>query len=172
MKGVTHGAIRSDSLLVTKLDIPSPGENLVPRPRLVQRLDLITRHRLTLVAAPPGFGKTTLLSEWVESKDEARRMMDEETRKSPHPSSFIPARDPGVSDLHPFPVAWLSLDEGDNDPVRFWRYVTAALQNLGTGIGTRMPTPLRPRRTQRVDAILTPLISDLATLTENPVLGT
>ena len=54
-------------LLTTKLYIPLPRPNLVPRPHLIERLDdgLQRGHRLTLVSAPPGFGKTTLVSEWV-----------------------------------------------------------------------------------------------------------
>ncbi len=84
-------------LLQTKLHIPPPGPNPVPRPRLLQRLDQGLRpgHRLTLVSAPAGFGKTTLLSAWARHVDAS--------------------------------VGWLSLDEGDNDLARFVRYLGAAL---------------------------------------------
>jgi LuxR family maltose regulon positive regulatory protein len=56
-------------LLATKLFIPPPRSGLVPRPRLLQRLNdgLRWGHRLTLISAPAGFGKTTLLSAWVQS---------------------------------------------------------------------------------------------------------
>ena len=85
-------------LLTTKLYIPPPRPNLVPRPHLVERLDESLRlgHKLTLVSAPAGFGKTTLLSEWIA--DCGR------------------------------PIAWVSLDEGDNDPIRFLTYLVGALR--------------------------------------------
>jgi LuxR family maltose regulon positive regulatory protein len=56
------------SLLTTKLYIPPPRPNLVPRPGLIQRLDegLVSGCKLTLISAPPGFGKTTLVTEWLE----------------------------------------------------------------------------------------------------------
>lgn len=81
-------------LLTTKLYIPPRRPHVVPRPRLIQRLDegLRLGHRLTLICAPAGFGKATLLSEWVGRCGR--------------------------------PVAWLSLDESDNDPTvihSFWR---------------------------------------------------
>jgi LuxR family maltose regulon positive regulatory protein len=90
----------STPLLATKLYVPPPRPNLVPRPRLVERLNdgLRRGHRLTLVSAPAGFGKTTLLSEWVADLDR--------------------------------PVAWLSLDQDDNGPLRFATYTVAALQTL------------------------------------------
>jgi LuxR family maltose regulon positive regulatory protein len=89
-------------LLTTKLNIPPPRPNLVPRPRLVERLNAGLRlgHRLTLVSAPAGFGKTTLLSAWARSL-EAR-----------------------------VPLAWISLDEEDSDPLRFATYLVAALRTL------------------------------------------
>jgi LuxR family maltose regulon positive regulatory protein len=87
-------------LLITKLCIPPSRPSWVPRSRLIERLDegLRTGCRLTLVSAPAGFGKTTLLSEWVAGCGH--------------------------------PVAWVSLDEGDNDPTRFWSYLIAALQTI------------------------------------------
>lgn len=86
-----------DALLSTKLRIPEARPGLVARPRLVARLNegLRLGRRLTLVSAPPGFGKTTLIREWVMATE--RR------------------------------AAWLALDEGDNDPARFVRYLAAAL---------------------------------------------
>ena len=79
-----------DPLMSTKLGFPKARTNLVARPHLIEKLDQEPENRLTLVSAPAGFGKTTLLVEWLEGR----------------------AGD-GVS------VAWLSLDEGDNDPARF-----------------------------------------------------
>jgi len=85
-------------LLTTKLYIPPVRPNLVSRPRLIERLNEGITRKLTLISAPAGFGKTTLLSKWVSS---CRH-----------------------------PVAWLSLDERDNDPARFWTYFVAALQTI------------------------------------------
>src|ERR1700726_3629749 len=83
-------------ILSTRLTPPRPRPSLVTREQLLARLDDGLEHKLTLLSAPAGFGKTTLVSEWI-----ARRG---EQQDAP-------------------PVAWVSLDGGDNDPARFWRYV-------------------------------------------------
>ena len=90
-------------LLTTKLFTPPPGSNLVSRVRLIEQLNVGLSCKLTLISAPAGFGKTTLVSTWAE---QLRR-----------------------------PVAWLSLDEGDNDLARFLTYFLAALQTIGSNIG-------------------------------------
>jgi len=82
-------------LLTTKLYIPPVRPNLVPRPRLVERLNAGLHRKLTLISAPAGFGKTTLLSEWVHGRGGVTL-----------PQGAVTA---------PLRVAWLSLDEGDND---------------------------------------------------------
>src|ERR1051325_12114676 len=87
-----------DVLLATKLQ--------VPRGRLAAGLEGGLNRGLVLVAAPAGYGKSVLLSEWVRGMTE--------------------------------PVAWLSLDGGDNDPVRFWRHVLAALDVVRPGIAGRV----------------------------------
>jgi LuxR family maltose regulon positive regulatory protein len=74
----------------------------VPRPRLTARLDAGLHYKATLVAAPAGYGKTTLVADWVRGLDR--------------------------------PYAWLSLDEGDNDPARFLAYLIAALQRVDTAL--------------------------------------
>ena len=94
-------------VLTTKLHIPSLRPNLVPRRRLLDRLDLGLQKRLTLISAPAGFGKTTLLAEWIENLDASRSEAIE--------------------------VAWISLDKGDNDPARFATYLSAALQRAEGG---------------------------------------
>lgn len=100
---LSSGVQRRDPLLSTKLYIPRTRPNLIPRPRLVQRLNEGLERKLTLVSAPAGFGKTTVLSEWIlQSK---------------------------------LPVAWVSLDSGDNDPVRFFDYFIAALETLQARVG-------------------------------------
>jgi len=88
-------------LLSTKLTVPFLRAPLVAREPLLERLDEGLKAKLTLISAPAGFGKTTLVRAWIDSR--ARR----------DPSPFI---------------AWVSLDAGDNDPVRFWRYVLTAIQ--------------------------------------------
>jgi len=91
----------SSSLIVTKLTRPVLHTRLVHRERLIDRLRAGMQHKLTLLVAPAGFGKTTLLSEWLASPAAAG-----------------------------WPVAWFSLDEQDNDPARFWDYFTAALEPI------------------------------------------
>jgi LuxR family maltose regulon positive regulatory protein len=85
-------------LLLTKLHPPTRREQTVTRDRLIERLRPDPGVKLTVVAAPVGSGKTTLLAAWREHEQEKR------------------------------PVAWLSLDEGDNDPVVLWTYILAALR--------------------------------------------
>jgi LuxR family transcriptional regulator, maltose regulon positive regulatory protein len=94
-----------ETLLATKLYIPPAREGLVPRPRLIERLDegLRPGHKLTLISAPAGFGKTTLLVEWIQRRSDG---------------------------LPPLQAAWVSLDGQDNDPARFKAYLIAALRTL------------------------------------------
>jgi len=98
----------TEPILATKLYIPPARPDLVPRPRLIQRLNDGLRHPLTLVSAPAGFGKTTALSQWAHALAE----------HTPTPS-----------------IAWLSLDQADNDPLRFWQYFIAALQTRRAALG-------------------------------------
>jgi LuxR family maltose regulon positive regulatory protein len=96
-------------ILTTKLHIPSLRCNLVPRQRLLERLDQGLHRKLTVVSAPAGFGKTTLLGEWIQSL--------------------------GAGGSPSVKVAWISLDDGDNDPARFSAYLAAALQRTDESIG-------------------------------------
>jgi len=75
------------TLLTTKLHVPPPCQNLVVRPRLITYLSKVLIRRFMLVSAPAGYGKTTLVSNWMRETD--------------------------------ISWAWLSLDEGDDDPIRF-----------------------------------------------------
>jgi LuxR family transcriptional regulator, maltose regulon positive regulatory protein len=93
-------------LLETKLHAPRRRRGVVDRPRLTDPLVEATLPSLTLVAAPAGFGKTTLLAEWFASGEGADRR-----------------------------TAWLSLDAGDNDPTVFWSYVVAALRTVVADVG-------------------------------------
>src|SRR5437667_7308883 len=96
----------STPILATKLYLPRLRPNVVSRPRLLERLNEGLHRKLTLIAAPASFGKTTLVSEWVEAIARPR------TR-----------------------TAWLSLDEGENDPARFLAYLVAALQTIAASMG-------------------------------------
>jgi LuxR family maltose regulon positive regulatory protein len=89
--------------------VPKSRRGLVLRPRLSERLDRGTASKLVLVSAPAGFGKTTLLTEWLSARPGA----------------------PADERL----AAWLSLDHGDNDPASFWAYVIASLRTVASGVG-------------------------------------
>jgi LuxR family maltose regulon positive regulatory protein len=93
-------------LLKTKLYIPTVRPGLVTRPRLVERMNegLHAGHKLTLISAPAGYGKTTLLSEWIAALADT------------------PSDEPSPQ------VCWLALDHDDNDPIRFLTYLIAALE--------------------------------------------
>ena len=122
------------NLLQTKLYIPPTAPSLVPRARLIDKLNAGLwqpdgfAHKLTLVSAPAGFGKTTLITAWLKhnQKEEGRRKKEETASSTVLPSSFIP---------HPFQVVWLSLDEDDNDLHRFFSY-------LAEGMRQFIPNPL------------------------------
>ena len=122
-------------LLETKLYVPQAHPNLVPRLRLSERLREGLGRKLTLISAPAGFGKTTLLSEW--------RMihLDSEWR-----------------------VGWISLDEGDNDPARFFSYFIAAFRALGPGIGEASLASLQSSPPPPLESVLTLLINEITSI--------
>ncbi len=144
----------STPILATKLYIPPPRPKVVLRPRLVERLNegLSSSRKLTLISASAGFGKTTLVSEWVSErmKAEGGRMKE--------------------VDLHPSKVAWLSLDEGDNDPTRFLTYLVAALQTIAANIGEGVLGVLQSPQPPPTEAILTALLNEITTIPDNFVL--
>ena len=119
-------------LLTTKLFIPPARPGLVARPRLVERLRGALSCGLTLVSAQAGFGKTTLVSDWVRQNQKQCS------------------------------AAWLSLDEGDNDPVRFWDYFIAALRTLKPAAGEQALSLLHSPQPYPTEAVLTALINDLS----------
>jgi ATP/maltotriose-dependent transcriptional regulator MalT len=118
-----------DVLLATKLQVPRSRPGLVPRRRLADRLEEGLNRGLVLVAAPAGYGKSVLLSEWVRGMTET--------------------------------AAWLSLDGGDNDPVRFWRHVLAALDMVRPGIAERVGPLAGPPAPPTYDALVSALINDV-----------
>ncbi len=170
MMDFASSEMQQDPFLTTKLYIPrTRRRNLVPRPRLTVQLNRSLECTLTLISAPAGFGKTTLLSEWIDQiKDEGRGMKDESHRFSFHPSSPAPV---GFI-LHPSRVAWLSLDEGDNDPARFLSYIIAALQTIQAGVGETTLSTLQSERPQpaSLESLLTTLINEITTIPDDFVL--
>jgi LuxR family maltose regulon positive regulatory protein len=137
----------STPLLKTKLYIPPvrPRERVVPRPRLIERLNAGLHRQLTLISASAGFGKTTLVVDWVA----AIQNPQSKTRNQ---------------------VAWLSLDEGDNDPVRFLTYLTAALQNIDQELGQAAQGLLGAPQIPAVELAMTALINAVASVPEPFVL--
>jgi ATP/maltotriose-dependent transcriptional regulator MalT len=123
----------SRPLLKTKLRPPPSREQTVPRDRLVERLGARPEIKLTLVAAPAGSGKTTLLGSWREAQEAAR------------------------------PVAWLTLDEGDNDPAVLWSYVLAALGEALPALEVS-PSPENVGASGIVDIVLPELVNQLIAL--------
>lgn len=119
-------------LLRTKLYMPSGRPLVVARPLLTARLDEGLTRPLTLLSAPPGFGKTTLLREWLaQSKPRA---------------------------------TWLALDAGDNDPVRFWSYFIAALQQVDPAIGSTSLALLQTPKTSAIESMLIALVNEIDSL--------
>jgi len=127
-------------LLETKLHVPRGRRGLVARPRLSERLSRGAESTLTLVSAPAGFGKTTLLTEWLAGAPAEGRS-----------------------------AAWLSLDRRDNDPALFWSYLVAALQAASAGVGAGALLLLQSSQTP-IEAVLATLLNDLSASSDDVVL--
>jgi LuxR family maltose regulon positive regulatory protein len=127
-------------LLEAKLHAPRRRRGLVARPRLGERLGRGAEAALTLVSAPAGFGKTTLLTEWLAAAAAEGRS-----------------------------AAWLSLDRRDNDPALFWTYLVAALRTAAPGVGASALALLQPPQAP-TEAILTTLLNDLGAVPDDVVL--
>lgn len=132
----------SDFLLSTKLFTPAPRPNRVDRERLIRRLDdgLKNGRALILVSAPAGFGKTTLVSDWLHQLEPT------------------------------WPVAWVSLDEGDNDPVLFLRYLIAGLQKVDVTLGETLLPRLAAAQLPPLTELGALLINELAQAGVKPLL--
>ncbi len=124
----------SDLVISSKLHPPRAASHLVVRRRLLARLHECPTRSLTLVVAPAGFGKTTIVTQWLAERTEAAPVQ------------------PTVPTTHPARVAWLSLDEGDSALDRFWRYLLAAIERAYPAScpetaqilnGDRLPAPQR-----------------------------
>ena len=113
-----------DSLLQTKLYLPPTRPDWVKRPRLLGRLEIQPQTKIILISAPAGYGKTTLVTNWLRQLD-------------------------GIQSC------WLSLDEEDNDPVRFMTYLVAALQHrLCLALHAFGATEIEPNIGRRVQVML------------------
>jgi len=132
----------TDTLLTTKLHIPRLRQNLVHRPRLMERLDAGLSwqsdgfaRKLTIVSAPAGYGKTTVICDWLH------------TRADGH---------------SPLRAAWLSLDRADNDLTRFLIYLIAALQGVDERIGVDVQAALAESQAPPVENLVTRLVNEIA----------
>jgi LuxR family maltose regulon positive regulatory protein len=130
-------------ILAAKLYVPSHRSRIVFRSRLIERLNEGLPGKIALISAPAGFGKTTLVSEWLAGCQRT--------------------------------VAWLSLDEGDNDPARFLTYLVAALQTLppktgGAKIGAGVLVALQSLQPPSIESILTTLLNEITTLSDSFIL--
>src|SRR5215216_1921054 len=125
--------LTTDSLVYTKLRPSQARPKLIARPRLIAELERESGRKLTLISAPAGFGKTTLLVEWLRGRADGDHS-----------------------------VAWVSLDEGDNDPVRFLSYLVAALRRtVGEGFGEGVLAALRSPEPPRMEAVLGAFVNEL-----------
>src|SRR6266571_4124590 len=131
-----------DQLLATKFFLPSSSHPLLPRPHLTSLLNEGLRRKLIFISAPAGFGKTTLVSAWVQS-------FSQHTPEAQH-------------------VAWVSLDESDNDPVQFWAYALTALDRQQPGLCTPLLGYLHTQQapTPPLRHVLQALINALVSRTE------
>jgi LuxR family maltose regulon positive regulatory protein len=121
-------------LIATKLYAPKLRQELVSRPALLERLSEGLSEKLTLISASSGYGKTTLMAEWLSGRGKD------------------------------YPIAWVSLDEGDNDPVRFLYYLIAAFQNIQDGLGQDTSAMMQGAQNPLDEAILSLLINELSTV--------
>ena len=119
-------------LLETKLYPPRARSGLVPRPRLTDAVRQGVEHKLTIVIAPAGFGKTTLLAGWLADSQGSEKT-----------------------------AGWVSLDPSENEPRAFWTYVISALQSLQPTVGTHAMSLLRSPHPPPVESVLTALINEI-----------
>jgi LuxR family transcriptional regulator, maltose regulon positive regulatory protein len=131
----SSAAVEGDPLLLSKISVPVPRQTLVPRTSLSGRIEDGLERKLTVISAPAGFGKSTLLSTWVATSASGSRL-----------------------------VAWLSLDSRDDDPARFWRYFLTALSRLEPGCGETALALLNSPQPPPMVTILTTVVNDLDAL--------
>jgi LuxR family maltose regulon positive regulatory protein len=173
--------MQNDSLLTTKLHVPPTRSGLISRPRLVERLNAglpgpggSFAHKLTVVSAPAGFGKTTLVSDWVRrvAGDAVGALAARAHRDAPlqdAPEQVVP-RQVAPEQGALLRVAWLSLDEGDNDPARFLTHLIAALRTTEAGIGQGLLHALQAPHPPPAAGVLTSVINDVTATAGSTVL--
>ncbi|MBN1315539.1 MAG: hypothetical protein JXA42_08725 [Anaerolineales bacterium] len=135
----TPTSLTNQPLIKTKLHIPNLPASLIPRPQLFAKLEHGVKCALTLISAPAGYGKTTLLSEWINT----RQKLETTSLRT---------------------VCWLSLDTADNDPIRFLTYLTAALKNVQPELGAEARFLLQSSHSLHPQTPLSILINDLQEL--------
>jgi LuxR family transcriptional regulator, maltose regulon positive regulatory protein len=118
------------TLVLTKLHAPPPRQVVVLRPTLMAALANAKGYRLMLVSAPPGYGKTTLVSSWLAKTD--------------------------------LPFAWFSLDESDNDPIRFLEYTLTALHTIVPAIRLELLDLLQGQQAASFQTLMALLINEAA----------
>ena len=139
-------SLQFEPLLMTKLQLPRLQKALLPREHLLELLDRALDCKLTVIAGPAGYAKTTLVGQWIAS-----RSIRADT----------------------FRVAYITLDERDNDPLRFWRYIIAACQTWQPDLGKEALELLRMHRLppfKSLDMMLTVLLNELNQLATSSVL--
>ena len=141
MVGSPGQTVAASPLLETKVYIPRWRPGLVPRPRLTERLNQGAERKLTLISAPAGFGKTTLLAEWLAAAAAGER-----------------------------PAAWVSLDQSDNDPASFLAYFITALQPVQAGVGESTLSLLHSPQPPAIETLLGTLLNEIGTMPNGCVL--
>ncbi len=141
--------------VATKFCLPSFPHRLLPRPQLMKVLDQGLGRRLTLVSAPAGFGKTTLLAKWLDQKLKA-------TTTEP---------DRGATSSNPLPLvaAWVSLDESDNNPQSFWKYVFTVLEQSLEGLSKPLISGQLKRGFSSISSSSCPPVEDVLALFINRI---
>jgi LuxR family maltose regulon positive regulatory protein len=129
--GVGGASVPSPDLVLTKLRPPAARAGLIPRDSLKTLLQAGLQSKLCLIGAPGGFGKTTLLKQWLAAAGGDR-------------------------------VAWVSLDEGDNDPIRLWTYVVEAFRTVEPRLGTAVRKALRGASPDIRRTVLPGVINELS----------
>lgn len=131
----SYGVIQSDEILITKIEIPLVGSRIIPRSRLIHQLKNGMNQRLILITAPAGYGKTTLLGEWI---------------------STLPAID--------WRIAWVTLDAFDDSTLRLWAYIISAIKKIYPKLNFKIEKLFHTLQETQDFTILNPLLNEVAQL--------